>query len=46
MKIESKLSISRHKYFTEHLIGEFGKTQRECNLNQESLDLFNPVAQE
>jgi hypothetical protein len=46
MKIESKLSISPHKYFTEHLVDEFRKTQRECNLNQESLNLFNPVAQE
>jgi hypothetical protein len=46
IKIESKLSISPHKYFTEHLPDVFRKTRREYNLNQESLELFNPVAQE
>jgi hypothetical protein len=32
-KIESKLSFCPHRYFTEHLVGAFGKTARECKLD-------------
>jgi hypothetical protein len=32
-KIRSKLSLCHHRHFTEHLVGAFGKSPRESDLN-------------
>jgi hypothetical protein len=39
-KIDSKNSLYHHRYFTKHLLGAFGKSQRESDLNHESSSLL------
>jgi hypothetical protein len=40
IKIRSKNSLYHHSHFTEHLVGTFGKSPRESNLNHESSSLL------
>jgi hypothetical protein len=39
-EIRSKNSLYRHRHFTEHLVGAFGKSPRESDLNQKLLSLL------
>jgi hypothetical protein len=39
-EIGSKNSLCPHRHFTEHLVGVFRKSLRECDLNRESLSLL------
>jgi hypothetical protein len=39
-KIRSKNSLYPHRYFTEQLVGAFGKSPRESDLNQEPSSLL------
>jgi hypothetical protein len=45
MKIESKNSLYPHRHFTEQLVGAFGKSPRESDLNHES-ESFELATQE
>jgi hypothetical protein len=40
MNIGSRNNIYRHSHFTKHLVGAFGKSPRESNLNNESSSLL------
>jgi hypothetical protein len=39
-KIKSKNNLYPHRHFTEHLVGAFGKSPRESDLNQELSSLL------
>jgi hypothetical protein len=41
IEINSKNSLYPHRHFTEHLVGAFGKSPQESDLNNESLSLLN-----